>query len=78
MASSAKVIIPAGERSVIPTGLVIGFPPGTYGKLTSRSSLALKGIDTVAGTIDPGRDIYFWSSLIIKKERRGRARFAKS
>ncbi len=43
-----------GEIRAIPTGLAFEFPP-EYGALVhDRSGLALKGICTLAGVIDPG------------------------
>jgi dUTP pyrophosphatase len=43
-----------GEIKAIPTGLAFEFPP-EYGALVEdRSGLALKGITTLAGVIDPG------------------------
>jgi dUTP pyrophosphatase len=43
-----------GETVAIPTGLALGFP-ADYGALVEdRSGLALKGITTLAGVIDPG------------------------
>ena len=44
-------IIP-GDRMLVSTGISIQLPIGTYGKIASRSSLALKGIDVGAGIID--------------------------
>lgn len=40
------------QRAVIPTGLAIQSPPGTYLRLAPRSSLARKEIDIVGGVID--------------------------
>lgn len=43
-----------GEIKAIPTGIAFEFPP-EYGALVhDRSGLALKGICTLAGVIDPG------------------------
>ena len=43
-----------GETVAIPTGLALGFPP-EYGALVEdRSGLALRGLTTLAGVIDPG------------------------
>ena len=43
-----------GETVAIPTGLALGFP-AEYGALVEdRSGLALRGITTLAGVIDPG------------------------
>ncbi|QFX65733.1 dUTPase [Mastadenovirus porcusquartum] len=51
-AAEARNIEP-GDRVLIRTGIGISPPPGTYGQLFSRSSLALRGVDVCAGTIDP-------------------------
>ena len=51
--SAVKTIIKPGERKLIPTDLAMRFPKGTYGRIASRSGLALKAsIDTKAGIID--------------------------
>ncbi|CAG7700487.1 unnamed protein product, partial [Allacma fusca] len=41
-----------GSRHVFRTGLAIEIPPGTYGQIAARSSLALKGILVLGGVID--------------------------
>ncbi len=51
--SSEDVIIGAGKRDRIKTGVAIALPRGTYGRVAPRSSLALhSGIDVGAGVID--------------------------
>ena len=50
VSQSGKVI--PGERILVSTGISIQLPRGTYGKISSRSSLALKGIDIGGGIID--------------------------
>ena len=48
-----QVILP-GRRGVIPTGISIGLPEGTYGRIAPRSGLAVKnGIHVGAGVVDP-------------------------
>ena len=43
-----------GQTVAIPTGLALAFPP-EYGALVEdRSGLALRGVTTLAGVIDPG------------------------
>jgi dUTP pyrophosphatase len=43
-----------GETAAIPTGLALAFP-AEYGALVEdRSGLALRGLTTLAGVIDPG------------------------
>ena len=52
--SSADFIVPAHGRSLIPTGLAVAVPTGTYGRIAPRSGIALKhGIDVGGGVIDP-------------------------
>ena len=41
-----------GDRLLVSTGISIELPELTFGKICSRSSLALKGIDIGAGVID--------------------------
>ena len=42
-----------GRRAMIPTGLAIRVPDGTYGRIAPRSGLALKyGLDVLAGVVD--------------------------
>ena len=41
------------QRLVIPTGLAAQPPSGSYLRLVSRSSLASRGVDVVAGIVDP-------------------------
>ncbi len=43
-----------GETVAIPTGIALGFPAGFGGLIHDRSGLALSGISTLAGVIDPG------------------------
>jgi deoxyuridine 5'-triphosphate nucleotidohydrolase len=51
--SSESTIVKAGDRSLISTGLAIQVPPECYGRIASRSGLAVKhGIDVGAGVID--------------------------
>jgi hypothetical protein len=51
-AVSAWTIEP-GETVAIPTGLALGFPPGFGALVEDRSGLALRGLTTLAGVIDP-------------------------
>ena len=50
--SARKIKIEAGQRDIVDTDIIIQLPKGTYGKIESRSSVALKGIDVMAGCID--------------------------
>ena len=52
--SAYDYTIRAGEQALIKTDLQIALPPGCYGRIASRSSLAHPhGIDVGAGVIDP-------------------------
>ncbi len=52
--ASETVSLPAGSTLAIPTGLAMEFP-STHGALVEdRSGLAMKGLTTLAGVIDPG------------------------
>jgi dUTP pyrophosphatase len=54
LAAAVPVVVPAKGRALVPTGLKITVPPGTYGRIAPRSGLAVKhGITTGAGVIDP-------------------------
>jgi len=46
--------IPLGKTVLVKTGIAINIPIGHVGKIEDRSSMALKGIRTGAGVIDPG------------------------
>jgi dUTP pyrophosphatase len=52
--SSAKdTVVPARGKALVPTDLSIALPPGVYGRISPRSSLAWKNsIDVGAGVID--------------------------
>ena len=53
LSSSEDFTLPAHGRGVVPTGLAVAIPEGSYGRVAPRSSLAVKnGIDTGAGVID--------------------------
>jgi dUTP pyrophosphatase len=56
-ACAAATLAPAGETNstqAVPTGIALEFPP-THGALVEdRSGLAVRGITTLAGVIDPG------------------------
>lgn len=55
LSSSINTIIPAYGKMLIPTGLKIATPIGTFGQITSRSGLASNHfIVTAAGVIDSG------------------------
>lgn len=47
------VVLP-GRRVVVSTGISVGLPLGTYGRIAPRSGLAVKhGLDTLAGVVNP-------------------------
>lgn len=47
------VVLPAKNKTMIPTGLIMEIPEGYYGKLESRSSVAWNGHTSIgAGVID--------------------------
>ncbi len=52
--ANKDVFIPHGETLIIETGISIGLPEGTFGKIEDRSSLAAKGLRTGAGVVDKG------------------------
>lgn len=45
--------IEPGERCVVSTGISWAGPENLYARVAPRSSLALKGIDVLAGVVDP-------------------------
>lgn len=51
--SVVDAIIPPNGRLAVSTGIAIGLPEGTYGRIGARSGLAYKfGIDVFAGIVD--------------------------
>lgn len=53
VSSVGDFIVEAKSRKMIPTGLAMRVPPGTYGRIASRSGLACRhGITVITGTID--------------------------
>lgn len=51
--ASESVVVKSKDRALVPTGIAISVPPGTYGRIVPRSGLAVKhGIDVGAGVID--------------------------
>ena len=54
LCSNVNTSIPPHSRKTIGLGFSIAIPPGLYGRIAPRSSLALKNnIDVAAGVIDP-------------------------
>ncbi|KAI9339945.1 dUTPase-like protein [Obelidium mucronatum] len=53
LCSAKDMVIPAGQRAIVPTDISIAVPAGTYGRVAPRSGLAVKHfIDVGAGVID--------------------------
>ena len=53
LSSAIDAVIPPNGRLAVSTGIAIGLPEGTYGRVAPRSGLAYKfGIDVFAGVID--------------------------
>ena len=47
------MVVPAGDKAMVPTDLAIAVPAGTYGRVAPRSGLAAKNfIDVGAGVVD--------------------------
>ncbi len=53
LSSPLDLVVKAGFTELVPIGLRITLPRGTYGRIASRSCLALMGIVVVGGVIDP-------------------------
>ncbi len=53
--ASEMMVIPAGERKLIPTGLAMAIPAGYVGLIWDKSGMATQhGLKTMAGVIDAG------------------------
>jgi dUTP pyrophosphatase len=53
ISSAVDAVIPPNGRLAVSTGIAVGVPEGTYGRIAPRSGLAYKfGIDVFAGVID--------------------------
>jgi len=52
--AAAAWTLEPGETVAIPTGLALGFPADFGGLVEDRSGMALRGLTTLAGVIDPG------------------------
>ena len=53
VSSVVSFVLQPGESRLVPTGVAIQCPPGTYGRLASRSSLAARNIHVGGGVVDP-------------------------
>ena len=47
-----QVTLQPGERHLAPLGLSLEVPPGCYGRIAPRSSMALRGVDVAGGVVD--------------------------
>ncbi|RXH58069.1 dUTP diphosphatase [Granulicella sibirica] len=52
--ASAPHTLAAGKTAAVPTGLAFEFPASHGALIEDRSSLAVRGLTTLAGVIDPG------------------------
>jgi dUTP pyrophosphatase len=69
--SATEITIQPGERKLVPTDLAMRFPLGTYGRIASRSGIALKAsVDTKAGVID--RDYRGNIQILLKNDSKDR------
>jgi dUTP pyrophosphatase len=52
LTSVVDMVLSVGERRLVPTGLIIQIPSGTYARIGPRSGMSVKGIDIGAGIVD--------------------------
>jgi dUTP pyrophosphatase len=52
--ASAPHTVAPGKTAAVPTGLALEFPEGYGALIEDRSGLAVRGLTTLAGVIDPG------------------------
>ena len=53
LSCNADIVIEPGERRLVPTGVSLELPAGTYGRIAPRSGLAVRhGIQVGAGVVD--------------------------
>ena len=52
LVSTEDILLTPGEAQLVPTGLAMEIPLGYFGKIESKSGLALAGLVTRAGVID--------------------------
>lgn len=48
------VLLPPGHTATVRTGFCLEMPPGVYGRIETRSSMAAKGVFATGGIIDSG------------------------
>ena len=52
--AARNIIIPAGKREIVWTDVAIQFPPGCYGRIADKSSVAYEqGLTVGGGVVDP-------------------------
>ena len=67
--STDGFIIMPGHRVVIPTGVAVELPAGTYGRIAPRSGLAVKhGVDVLAGVVAQSAEIARHAAGLIRIE----------
>jgi dUTP pyrophosphatase len=54
LCSVEDVTLETGDVKTIPTGIAMEFPPEYGGIIADRSGLAVRGLTTFAGVVDPG------------------------
>lgn len=52
LAASEHCVIKAGGVGAVPTGLVLRFPEGHFGRIIGRSGMSLRNIDVAGGLVD--------------------------
>src|ERR1700749_4138885 len=54
LCSVEDITLETGDVKTIPTGIAMEFPPEYGGIIADRSGLAVRGLTTFAGGVDPG------------------------
>jgi dUTP pyrophosphatase len=54
LCSVEEITLETGDVRTIPTGIAMEFPPEYGGIIADRSGLAVRGLTTFAGVVDPG------------------------
>jgi len=54
LCSVEDITMQTGDVRTIPTGIAMEFPPNYGGIIADRSGLAVRGLTTFAGVVDPG------------------------
>ena len=51
--AAQRVLVPSKMHAVVPTGIAVSVPKGTYGRVAPRSGLAVRHcLDVLAGVVD--------------------------